>query len=98
MAKTMPGRKAVNFTETQDAMLEQIARDEGCSVSALIRRAAIRQFGLPTDAPERSTTHQNGAQLAHGQRPEAEAVKDGELAGGSSESALRGKTRRKAVV
>ncbi len=69
MAKTMTGRKAVNFTEAQNAVLQEIARGEGSSVSALIRRAVIQQFRLPTGAPERSTMHENGAPNTNSQAP-----------------------------
>lgn len=39
----------VRFTGPQDQRLVEIADSEGCTVSDLLRRAAIRTFSLPTN-------------------------------------------------
>lgn len=42
----------VKFEERHHRILRQRARDEGCSISDVIRRAAIGFFHLPTDSDE----------------------------------------------
>jgi len=56
----------VRLSDHQNAELHRMAQDEGCSVSDLIRRAVIRHYSLPLDAPNESIDDHNGAPAAAG--------------------------------
>ena len=45
----------VKFAESHHRILRQKARDEGCSISDLVRRATIGLFHLPTGGDEIAT-------------------------------------------
>lgn len=74
----------VKFEERHHRILQQRARDEGCSMSDLIRRATIGLFHLPTrseefaSAGEQSATRSGGLSVrnAHG---ETDAAGDSDL-------------------
>lgn len=53
-------RQMVRLTEAQDQALHELAAEEGCSVSDLVRRAVIRHFSLPIEQTVRRSNRQNG--------------------------------------
>ena len=57
--QTLGRSRHLRLTPIQDDTLQRLAREEGCSVSDLLRRAAIRTFSLPTDATDRGEGTQN---------------------------------------
>jgi hypothetical protein len=56
----------VRFTDAQDEELVRRADAEGCTVSVLLRRAAIQTFALPTNGRNTSVMEQ--------ERPDGAAV------------------------
>ena len=43
-------RMQIQFTEDQAHALREVARDEGCSIAAVVRKAVSRSLATPRDA------------------------------------------------
>lgn len=85
ITQTLGRSRHLRLNQLHDDALQRIARQEGCSVSDLLRRAAIQVFSLPTEdtnsgevvdtvapMPEQHST--NGAASPSGETPTTEVA------------------------
>lgn len=64
ITQTLGRSRHLRLNPMQDDALQRIARQEGCSVSDLLRRAAIQMFSLPTDDTNGGDETQDASQAA----------------------------------
>jgi hypothetical protein len=75
--QTLGRSRHLRLNPMQDDALQRIARQEGCSVSDLLRRAAIQMFSLPIDATDGGDETQDASQSApvpSGETPTSEVA------------------------
>ena len=80
LAYNLGRNRHVRLADFQDEALQRLARQEGCSVSDLIRRALIQTFSLPTEAtipvqmPEKGSVIPQNEERADPENVTAEAT------------------------